>query len=594
MPRHQRSTSMVRSRAFGLLAVLVLAAIPPSSAMAQFWASYGRDAQHAGVVVGPSQYPQEIRWSTPVDLDPQYSNGNSGDLYAHYGSPVITARNTVLVPVKTQAQGSFAVNAFVGGTGRKIWTVSTDYVLPSHDWIPPMGITLTAGDASVVIPGAGGSVWVRSSPNSATGQSTRKSFVNLTTYLQNQAAFNDAIQISTPITSDASGNVYFGYVSSGVPLPGYPNGIPSGLARISSTGAGTYVAATSLCGDSNIEKVVYNCAPALSNNGRSVYVAVNSSLFSSGYLCQAASATLSPMNHVALADPHGGSGVLTDDSTASPTVGPDGDVYFGVLESGWPTAHHDRGWLLHYNSTLTITKIPGSFGWDDSATVVPSKLVPSYRGSSSYLLLTKYNDYSDPGIGGTGLNKVAVLDPEATEQDPIIPSVLVMKEIITVVGPTENTGQPGVREWCINSAAIDEVNKCAIINSEDGHVYRWSFITNTLSPGVQLAPATGEAYTPTAIGPDGAVYAINNANLCCVVSTPRVLSGMTGKESGGLAPENRSLAFPPIRPVMIPIALLAAALIALMIKASPRVALRSHLFWFRHRTPALIPIERNH
>ena len=178
-----------------------------------------------------------------------------------------------------------------------------------------------------------------------------------------------------------------------------------------------------------------------------------------------------------------------------------------------------RGWLLHFDRTLSTQKIPGSFGWDDSASIVPSGLVPSYTGRSSYLVLTKYNDYSDPGIGGTGQNKVAILDPNATQPDLVFPSVSVMKEVITVVGVTPNPGQAGVREWCINSAAIDEINKCAIINSEDGHVYRWSFVTNTLSPGLFLAPATGEAYTPTAMGPDGATYAINDTKLCCCVAS---------------------------------------------------------------------------
>jgi hypothetical protein len=594
MQGQQWIASIIARRAFGLLTVVVLAALLPAPARAQYWTSYGRDAQHDGLAVGPSQYPQAIKWSTPVDMDPQYSNGDSGALYTHYGSPVITSKNTVLVPVKLQAGGSFQVSAFVGGTGKKIWSFATDYVLPSHDWIPPMGVTLTAGGAAVAIPGAGGSVWLRSSPDSANGTSTRVSFVSLTSYAQSPALFNNAIQISTPITCDSAGNLYFGYLSSGAALPGYPNGIPSGLARISSTGVGTYVAATSLCGDPSIQKVVYNCAPALSADGTSVYVAVNSSEFSSGYLCQASSATLSPMNHVALADPSGGHAVTSDDGTASPTVGPDGDVYFGVLENGWPTAHHDRGWLLHFNSTLTTTKIPGSFGWDDSATVVPSKLVPSYAGTSSYLVLTKYNDYSDPGIGGTGQNKVAVLDPNATESDPIIPNVLVMKEILTVVGPTPNpSGIPGVCEWCINSAAVDEINKCAIVNSEDGHVYRWSFTTNTLSPGVSLAPPTGEAYTSTAIGPDGAVYAINNARIFSVVAAPHAQTEFfrRGSDVFDLAGDSRPGG--PILTLLIPIALLAAALIALASEASVWLARRPHPFSSRYGSPALILIERN-
>ena len=96
----------------------------------------------------------------------------------------------------------------------------------------------------------------------------------------------------------------------------------------------------------------------------------------------------------------------------SPTVGPDGDVFYGVLEANFPS-NHARGWMLHFNPTLTTSKIPGAFGWDDSASIVPSGLVPSYRGRSTYLILTKYNNYADGGIGGNGLNKVAMLDPKS-------------------------------------------------------------------------------------------------------------------------------------------------------------------------------------
>jgi len=510
------TSATVRRRASVWFICLGLAVVSSPASMAQQWASYGRDAQHNALAAGPSQLPTAIRWSTPVDLAPQYS-GN-GDLYIHYGSPAITSANTILVPVKTGAAGGFQVNGFNARTGNRLWSVTTDYVLPSHNWTPPLGITLTPGDGAVAIPAAGGTVLVRKNPNSHQGSVGRVAFFGIKNYNMNPGEFDSAIHICTPITCDGFGNLYFGYVSSGDPLPNYPQGIPSGLARVTLGGTGSFVAAAALCNDANIQKVVYNCAPALSSDGTKLYVAVNQSSFSSGYLCLVESQTLKPRRTILLNDPRNAQGTasLPDDGTATPTVGPDGDVYFGVLEANFPS-NHARGWLLHFNAGLTAVKTPGAFGWDDSASIVPRALVPSYKGRSTYLILTKYNNYADAGIGGNGMNKVAVLDPNTSMSDPIS-GATVMNEVLTILGPTQNTNLPGVNEWCINSAAIDTANKCAVVNSEDGHVYRWDFTTNTLSPGLYLAPPTGEAYTSTLIGPDGAVYAINNARLFCCVA----------------------------------------------------------------------------
>jgi hypothetical protein len=552
MQFHERIASARRSHALTWIMVLGMVAVLSAPASAQSWYGYGQGSQHTALSTGPSQLPQVIRWSNPVDLQAQHSS--NGDLNAHYGSPAITAHNTVIIPVKTGADGGFMVTAVSAGSGNVLWTMDTDYELPPHNWVMPMGLVLSGADLTLAVPGAGGTVLVRTAPDLRRGQVNRLSFLGMSSYNQDPASFDATIQINTPLTYDSDGNLYFGYYSTGDPLPGYPDGIPSGLARITRKGVGSFITATAMSGDPNITKVANSCAPALSNDGSSVYVAVNQSNFSYGYLCKVASATLQPQAHVYLKDPNTGSaGLLSDDSTGTPTVGPDGDVYYGVLESNFP-GHHARGWLLHFDAALQTTKTPGSFGWDDSPSVVPTRLVPSYLGSSSYLVLTKYNDYSDPGIGGTGLNKVAVLDPNATEPDPIVPTVLVMKEVITVLGVTPNEGQPGVREWCINSAAIDEGNKCAVINSEDGHVYRWSFATNKLTQGLDLAPATGEPYTPTVIGPDGAVYAINDGKLFCCISG-------TGTTSNGPAPDpgsNLAGALPPIPAGAIPVALLGA------------------------------------
>ena len=482
---------------------------------AQSWPGHSHDAQHTGLSGAASQTPTTIRWSTPVDLNPEYSGT---ELLTHYGSPMITRLNTVLVPVKmgTTSTGiSFEIQAFAsskasGASPTPIWSYTSDYALPSgYNWIPAWGPTLTPADKTVVFPGAGGSVWVRKFPDSAGATPTRWAFYGNGNYT---TGFNSVIQICTPITCDTAGNIYFGYVSTGATVNGLT--IPSGLAKITSTGTGSYIAAASLSGSSNYTRIVYNCAPAVSNDGTSVYIAVNNGYDTSGgYLCSANTATMMENGRVFLVDPATGNPAsIYGDGTSSPTVGPDGDVYYGVLESS-VGAHNARGWMLHFNSTLTTTKLPGSFGWDDTPSIVPAGAVPSYTGTSTYLILTKYNNYK--GVGsGNGENKVAILDPNNYELDPINGTTHVMEEVITVLGPTANPNG-GVYEWCINAAAIDAFNKQAVLNSEDGHTYIWYFTTNTLSAGLSLATPTPEAYTCTVIGPDMAVYATNNAYLYC-------------------------------------------------------------------------------
>ena len=455
---------------------------------------------------------------------PQY---DGDDLYIHYGSPIITAANTIIVPVKTGATGGFRLDAHNAGTGALLWSLTTDYAVPSHNWFPICGATLTPNDASVAVPAAGGTVLVQSSPDTTgTPNPTRLAFYGIANYNANPTTYNNDIQICTPISSDAQGNLYFGYVSSYA-------GIPSGLARIASDGTGSFASAAAMCGDSSMQKVCYNCTPAFSADGSVLYVAVNNG--SAGYLCALNSTTLAKLASVYLLDPKSGwAAWLDDDSSATPTVGPDGDVYYGVLENPF-LENNDRGWLLHFSASLGTQKLPGAFGWDDTASIVPASAVPSYNGPSSYLLLTKYNNYADFGLGD-GVNKLALNDPNTTYTDPRT-GIPVMNPFLTVAGVTPDpdfdmTYPNAVREWCINSAAIDPLNKCAVVNSEDGSVYRWDFTTNSLIAAVNLAPATGEAYTPTVIGPDGAVYAINNATLFSVVAT------ITGQNYSSWAAKN--------------------------------------------------------
>jgi hypothetical protein len=489
------------------------------------WAGYAGDAQHTALSSVASQSLDTIHWQTPVDLDPQFS-GN--DLLIHYGSPAITSSNTVIVPVKTGADGGFQLSAFNGATGAPSWTLQTDYILPPHNWVPSYAPTLTPTQ-QLYYAGAGGTLYSIANGNAVSpGAVTQTAFYGTASYNANAAAFNSSVYINTPLTSDSAGNVYFGYTVTGA----NPLGLQSGIARVSANGTATYMPASAVAGNTGISQVVQNCAPAISKDGSTVYVAVSNG--TNGYLVSLNSGTLAMQSKVSLVDPSNGSAAwLANDGTASPTVGPDGDVYMGTLESNFGS-NHGRGFLLHFSADLSTTKAPGAFGWDDTASVVPASMVRSYHGSSSYLLMTKYNDYAS--AGGTGINKIAILDPNQVQTDPVS-GAQVMAEVMSIAGPTPDaeflsTHPDAVREWCINSAVVDPATDSILANSEDGKLYRWNLATNTFTQAFTLTSGVGEAYTPTMIGADGTVYAINDATLFAVGAVPE--PGLMGVLAIGL------------------------------------------------------------
>ena len=153
---------------------------------------------------------------------------------------------------------------------------------------------------------------------------------------------------------------------------------------------------------------------------------------------------------------------------------------------------------------------PGSFGSDDTVSIVPTSAVGQKPGNNSYYLMSKYNNYIDCG-SGSGNNEIAILNPNATQKDEYS-DVTVMKEVETQLDPHQSPNG-GVYEWCLNTAVVDVKNKSIIANDEYGEAYRWDLTTNSLSQALPLNGATAEAYTPTLIGPDGTDYAINNATL---------------------------------------------------------------------------------
>jgi hypothetical protein len=470
------------------------------------WPTFAGGPHHNAISAVAAQPLNRIRWQAPVDLDPPYSGG---ELFIHYGSPLVTPGNNVVVPVKIHLWDDFVVRVLRGSDGALLWNIKTDYSVPSSSWVPLCEPTMTPA-RNLVIPAGGGTVLFCSDPDTLPHVVKRKAFYGLGNYLAHPTIYNTKIKINTPIVCDDEGNLFFGFLALGTT----PVGLQSGIARLGANGVNTWTSAGRAARDPHIVQVVDNCAPAVSRDGSMIYVGLRTGN-GAGYLVGLDRGTLAPRRRVRLVDPLNLTDALLDDQgTATPCVGPDGDVYYGVLENPFGS-NHARGWMLHFDATLTVSKTPGDFGWDDTASIVPVDAVPSYTGTSPYLLFTKYNNYAIGG--GNGVNKIAVLDPNATQVDAKT-GATVMLEVLTIAGPTPDppNGPKAVKEWCINDCAIDPITKCALAGSEDGTLYRWDFTTNTLSEKIVLTAGLGEAYTPTVVGVDGTVYAINNATLFAV------------------------------------------------------------------------------
>jgi len=518
---------------------LAIAASLSAGVFAQGWQCYGGNAQHSGNFVGISQSAGVIKWQAPLDDNRAYYGG---EVLAHYAAPMVTPSNTVVYGYRftTTVAGNpdydnWSVMARSSSSGSVVWQMITDYsaaLIYPNDWTTVFPITLFQTSASSKVRGVAaaagaGSIMVRPNADAVNSTSTRLVFyTTLADFNKNEAAYAP-IKINTPLTADLSGNLYFGYeVTGSVPSNVSAKLGSGGIVKINAvTGAPTFVSVQSLTFDSSLNAPAMNAAPALTVDQNYIYVALTGG---NPWLVKLATKNLSEVAHAQLFDPSipGANSILINESSASPMIGPDGHVFMGVFGNQWRESH---GWMLQFDGNLNQmtsnnTRLPvGAFGWDDTAVVVPSKIVPSYTGKASYLILTKYNNYddaaSDPGADGS--NHLAVLDPTSdsisTDRQSSIP---VMNEILLVLGPTKTNDDPAhpnaVNEWCINSAAIDVNRKAAIINSEDGHMYVWRFVTNTLIESLDLAPATGEAYTETAIGPDGQLYVINNTLLFAI------------------------------------------------------------------------------
>jgi hypothetical protein len=452
-----------------------------------------------------------IKWQANI-------NDNNDGGFGHYGAPLVTENSTVIIARRISAQ-SVDVDARDGADGSLKYTLTTDYVYPPYGWMPVYQPVLVG--TRLYYPGAGGTVYFVDNADTDTPSApTRISFYSdLPTYEGDKANFDSTVFINTPITADSSGNIYFGFRLTGA-APAPLSTSMGGYAKISSAGVGTYVLADAMvAGDTTLTRPCHNTAPALSNDESKVYVVVKHEADAyHSYLVALNATDLSTSSSVFLLDPRVGAPAgMTDNGTSSPVIGPDGDVYLGVFANPY---NGSRGFLAHFSGDLSETKTYGGFGWDYTPGIVPASMVPSYQGTSSYLLFCKYNNYTGTGLDdGDGANRMAILDPNALQTDihPSSNGLQIMREVLTAIAPTpddENPQSPiAVREMCVNATCVNPATNSVFYNSEDGKAYRWDLTVNQATQVVELNEGFGQPYVPTIIGPDGTVYTLNGGNL---------------------------------------------------------------------------------
>src|SRR3984957_19292648 len=186
--RLRRGDLFVPPLASSFLSGISIAAADPT------WTGFANNPQHTADSSVASDSLQTIRWQTPVDLSPQYYGD---DLYIHYGSPVITSDNTVVVPGKNRASNGFEVEGINGSTGATLWTAATDYSVPPSEplpygWIPSYSPTLTPS-GGLYYAGAGGKVYYRANPDSASSTTQQIAFFGNSNYNSDPIAYNNNV-----------------------------------------------------------------------------------------------------------------------------------------------------------------------------------------------------------------------------------------------------------------------------------------------------------------------------------------------------------------------------------------------------------------
>jgi hypothetical protein len=520
-----------------------LVAPPPSNA--PFWAQWGANPQHAGMVAVAGQNAvnklADIIYEPFVNQEKAENAAVFGEaeLTEHYQAPIVDG-NDVYVMMKTGAYKSctpagawFSQGAACGpnawetmtwNEARFSWINSqlTQIWSFASDWKPePNGNGLEGWepvfhplDANnfIYVPGAGGTIW---KVNKTTGASA--------SHINPFSGSNIVAQntfVAGPLSADSQGNIYYNVIELADPSAGDPwtvkDSVGAWLVKVKPDDTSTIATFASLVpgapaansiacpaqftrgpnGTCGSQRPGINIAPAIAPDG-TIYTASVAHFNSGQAYVVAVNSNLTPKWAASmqslLADACGGSppcilgsGLVSDQSSSSPTVAPDGSVLYGAFTD----YNGERGHLMKFDS---LGNFQGAFdfGWDSTPGILPH--------NGTYSIVIKDNHYAT-----NGPYYITQLNPN-----------LQIEWQFQNTNPTKANGF----EWCINMPAVD-MNGTVYANSEDGSIYvipqgHLGIFTQAQS-SLFLNLALGAAYTPLSIGPDGRLYTQNNGHLFAV------------------------------------------------------------------------------
>jgi len=571
----------MKRRARLLFASTVLAAgvAAASASAAPWWGQWGQNSQHQGTVNAFGQSLTNLQ--ADVVFDPfaaKEMKSEDGDLLIHYQTPLIDGSDVYMEYKSGQYSNLANWETQTWGEQKLSWVAGK--LLPTwsypSDWKPVPYSKLTNGptwepvfhgvvtDNAVYVPGAGGTIFKL---DKTTGAATRiNPFV-----LVDSNTFT-----AGPLSADDAGNVYYNVVKLDSQNPWGVDVLGAWLVKVTAAGstqAVTWssitpntvgasdrcvtnfstallpwpptpdaVAPTVACGS---ERAGINVAPAIAadgtiydisrpqfGNGRTGYlIAVKPDLtprwqatlrerFNDGCgveipagECRAGATTgVDPSENLP------GSGRVLDDSTSSPTIAPNGDVYYGA----YTRYNYAQGHLMRFDSSGSYLGAY-HFGWD----ITPGIL----KTETGYDIAIKENHY---GEVGSYCNDPSICPPDRNVANPSYPEEYFISAVKFDLSGADwmwkNTNtqscsraangtitctsdHPFSFEWCVNAPAIDRTGT-VFANSEDGWLY--AIKNGRLRDKIFLRLALGAAYTPLSIGPDGRIYAENFGELFVV------------------------------------------------------------------------------